>query len=337
MGIPHFSALSDKRKRIFLEEPGEFTYQEKVDGSNLKFKLDRSFPWAMRKTTNGQVYTKPEDWGTDFWVTGFRASHQALIDVLPDLIDQNRSFPIYNGGETLDMEMLFGDTPNTILYNDKVNHLVVFSPEPRNISKYFIGDAQVTLDDVPTTPDGFTIERVSKTYDFTITPLETEQGIALYDNNEYLFRKANELPLAYVSDLLVSELTPVKSSFATVLDTRIEGLVFRHSSGWMFKLVDRNWFTAQNTKNYLVRNQLFKSPRGHKKSVMDTFWTNVAEGKPLSYALDKTSEQLDIVWKQYVDVDHETQAAHIHKRNLEAFASIRHQLNDYAENGIPTK
>lgn len=170
-----------------------------------------------------------------------------------------------------------------------------------------------------------------------ITPLETTDGMQLYDSNEYLFRQANELPLSQVGDLLVSELTPLKSSFSKVLDTRIEGLVFRHSSGWMFKLVDRNWFTAQNTKNYLVRNRLFKSPRGHKKSVMDTFWANVAEGKPLSYALDKTYEQLNSVWKQYVEVDNETQAEHIHKRNLEAFASIRHQLKEYAENGIPTK
>ena len=105
----------------------------------------------------------------------------------------------------------------------------------------------------------------------------------------------------------------------------------------MFKLVDREWFTAQNTKNYLVRNKLFKSPRGYKQSVMDTFWACIAEGKPVSYAVDTATDKLDHTWQRYVDWDQATQEPHIHQRNLEAFASLRYQLRDYSINGVPNE
>jgi hypothetical protein len=47
--------------------------------------------------------------------------------------------------------------------------------------------------------------------------------------------------------------------------------------------------------------------------------------------------QLDITWSLYNSDMQATQEPHIHQRNLEAFASIRHQLNQYAINGIPNE
>jgi hypothetical protein len=327
MGIPHFSALSEKRKNAFLANPSDFTFQEKIDGSNLKFKLDTAFPWAMRKTASGPVYKSPDEWGTDFWVTGFRASHAALIQSMHKLITTLGDVQIYNGGELLEMEMLFSDTPNTILYDHQCNHLVVYSPEPGH---GFIDFTTVTLDNVPVTTDGFTIERTTKTYEFVIQSLDTDH--VLMDIETDIYKLVEQYPKDEMPSHLVHYFSGPKSkSLISSNSVRPEGYVFRHKTeGWMFKLVDREWFTAQNTKNYLIRNKLFKSPRGHKQSVMDTFWANIAEGKPVSYAVDKATEKLEAAWGHY----QATQEPHIHQRNLEAFASIRYQLRNYTINGV---
>jgi len=342
MGIPHFSALSDKRKKIFLANPEEFMVQEKIDGSNLKFKLDETFPWAMRKTVNGKVYTKPDDWGTDFWVTGFRAAHQAMINVRHMLVKPYMPVSPYNGGEILDMELLFADSPNTIIYSKNNNTIVVFAPESDNS---FVTCTDVTVNDVPYTIDGFEIKRMSKTYGFTVISLDQERAdIELVTEIEpgALIDEARLLPLDTVGDFLVQELACGPSSFSSwnrehMSDppARKEGLVYKHDSGWMFKLVDKQWFTAQNTKNYEVRHWLFKSPRGHKNSVMDAFWVHIANGHSVDSAVTLALKKLDAAWNCYHPAMQDTQEPHIHIRNLEAFASIRHQLNQYAQNGIP--
>jgi hypothetical protein len=335
MGIPHFSALSDKRKKVFLEHPEDFIYQEKVDGSNLKFKLDESFPWAMRKTVNGKVYTKPDDWGTDFWVTGFRAAHQAMINVRHMLVKPYMLGSPYNGGEILDMELLFADSPNTIVYSEDHNTIVIFSP-PGATS--FVTGTYVTLNDVPSTTDGFTIQRSSKEYEFTIVSLDKNPVDELEIEEFSIFDKARQMPLQWVGDFLVDKLANDTSSFSGVnlaTPARMEGLVFKHKDGWMFKLVDKKWFTAQNTKNYEVRHWLFKSPRGHKNSVMDSFWAYRANGHSVDVAVTMALKRLDEKWGFYHPAMQGTQEPHIHLRNLESFASIRHQLYDYAKNGIP--
>jgi hypothetical protein len=335
MSIPHFSALSNKRKQIFLDHPGDFECQEKIDGSNLKFKLDETFPWAMRKTVNGVVYKSPDDWGTDFWVTGFRAAHTALISMRHLLVKPYMMTSPYNGGEILDMELLFADSPNTIIYSKTVNNLVVFAPNPDNA---FIASASISIDDVPFTTDGFTIRRETRNYEFNIRSLDQysmPQSVQIVK----VLEQARQMPLDEVGDFLVARIASDTSSFSgsdLTYPARIEGLVFKHvRDGWMFKLVDKLWFTAQNTKNYEVRHWLFKSPRRHKNSVMDSFWIQIENGHTVDSAASYALKRLDDKWSFYHPAMQDTQEPHIHLRNLEAFASIRYQLQEYAKNGLP--
>jgi hypothetical protein len=331
MGIPHFSALSDRRKKIALDHIEDFQVQEKLDGSYLKIKNDEAFPWAVRKGgKNAPIYTCPDEWGTDFWTRGFRASHAAFIEALPRINYPHWNYPdaFYPPGVMLEMEMLFSDTPNTIDYGP-INRLIIHTPVA--LAAYHFSTS-IELDDVPYTDDGYTIKRTRKRYEYDITNLDFLDGMI-----PHLKGEMNMGYITTVDDLEHEILHMVQtncSNFSPGHFMRMEGMIFKHKDGWMFKVVDRNWFTEQNKKNYAFRNGLFRSPKGIKNSLMDRFYAAAANGDPKVAAWNSLKE-LDVEFKLYHDWDRHNYQPNTHLRNLESLASLRAQLNDIAKNGMP--
>jgi hypothetical protein len=332
MSIPHFSSLSAKRKQFVFDHFDEFQVQEKIDGSYLKFKNDTGFYWATRKGSNSPIYKSPDEWGADFWVTGFRAAHTALIQSLPAFHDNYFNWgPLYPSGVLLELEVVFADTPNTIFYSDK-NHLIIHTP----VGQFAYALTQtVTLSDVPVTDDGYTIKRISKTYDFEITNLAYHDNITMLGSG--LIKRGF---INNVDELEQGLLHHVQTSLSVLSGAgaaRMEGLVFKHQDGWMFKIVDKQWFTEANKQNYAFRNTLFKSPRGFRNSLMDRFYDMLAKGTDAKIAASEALKQLDVEHQLYMKWDHSRLEAFVHKRNLEALASIRAQLNNIAVNGLPNE
>lgn len=327
MSIQHFSALSNKRQQEFIKYPERFMVQEKIDGSNFKFKFDDAFPWATRKTKSGPVYTTPDEWGFDAWVTGFRAAHTFMIQCIEPMKHMNRALnqPFLPEGTMLESELLFADTPNTIIYDNEVSHVIVYDPVAWG--SYTITDL-VQLNDVPYTDDGYTILRTSKQYRFSLNLLKTKPTFLIdFESDEYRSYTAEETEAYFIKKLqhTVSEYS------SDALTARVEGMVVKHKDDkWMFKFVDRDWFTETNKRNYKIRGDLFKSARGHKHSLMDSFWDDIKQGHKQSFAAKNALVQLDTMFEMYLKYDQQKEEAHVHKRNLMAFASIRAQLNDYA-------
>jgi hypothetical protein len=333
MSIPHFSDLSKKRQQIFINNLDDFTVEEKLDGSNFRFKLDYEFPWACRKTSS-KVYHTPEDWGTDMWVTGFRAAHKVMTDNMDHFKNFARAGELYPFGSTLNSELLFVDSPNTLVYGKYTSSLVIY--EPQNESEFCMF-ASVQLSDVPFTVDGCEIKYSTKSYEFAImnNPASKDVISSLKTIDPFFEPLTAEFVNDYILENFVRD---YPSDFTNDgLYTPIEGLVFKHKDGWMFKVVDREWFTAKNKENYIFRNGLFKSPRGYRKSFMDCFWNDIEAGSDAKSLASKYLVKLDVILNEYWLNMYQNYEQHIHEANLRALASIRKEMINIETNGLPNE
>jgi hypothetical protein len=329
MSIPHFSDLSKKRQQIFIENLNDFTVEEKIDGSNFRFKLDFEFPWACRKTSNN-VYHTPEDWGNDMWVTGFRAAHKLMTENMHHLKDFAGIGEIYPFGSTLNSELLFVDSPNTLIYGKHTSSLIIYEPFRK---ESFCMCATVNLSDVPYTTDGYEIKHTGRSYEFAV--MNTVLADDVLEDLKYDF-EGPETAEAVHDFILKNYVQDYPSDYTNDgVFTPIEGLVFKHKDGWMFKVVDRDWFTAKNKQNYILRNSLFKSPRGHRKSLMDLFWDEIKSGSDAKTVATKYLVKLDVILNEYWLNLYMKYEDHIHMANLRALASLRSELLKIEMNGLP--
>lgn len=312
MSIPHFDKLSAKRQQIFLTHPEQFTAKEKVDGSNLFIGRSNGQMWASRKSAADPIYL-PEDWGNPFWVQNFKNAHKAVLQL-------EAQFVVAFGEEfQLEAEILSNEYPNTINYQHTKNQIVIFKPD---VDVYFETTTQTY---VPYTEDAVTLHVRSSDLDWVVTGLKT------IPQSEWVHAVkvcSEPVPNRSTYERLIETLVqPRQSVFSDSLNShvRIEGLVFRHTDGWMLKLVDREWFTKQNTDNYRFRKLLFRSPGAKGTSVMDVF-TRECENDIEAAAKNAYIAAMHLQDEYEMGLHIRSDAKWVHRRNLEAIYSVKHQM-----------
>jgi hypothetical protein len=307
MSIKHFHALSEKRRNIFLSEPENFKCSEKLDGSNFIFGMTDDSLWAARKNLSEKFYSSSE-WPDQMWAQNFKFTHMALENMRDDIkCSKTGDFVAY-------CEILSPRYPNTILYGEHGTQLVVYNG-PQLLTGYTSFPIELL-----TSFDGRTIKRI-QTIETTKLLGEKTSGLSATSI-------AKSLDGLSFDDQLLQIRGMLRQSTSVYNTARPEGFVLTHTDGWSFKLVDTEWFTEMNTRNYELRRKLFRTPRNTSNSVMDQFTRNTNQGMALSEAAAIAIAQLDQILEDYQKVDDAIEG-HVHQRNLDATASLYHQLLEH--------
>jgi hypothetical protein len=303
MSILHYDKLSKKRQQLFLEHPEEFICQEKVDGSTFQIDIEEGEVSIRQGRFN--VY-EPTGWDFNFWTTDFREAHTFLKSIEDQLV------ATYGTNAEIKAEILSVNHPNTIQYDQVVNRIVVFHPDDIG----FYAEGQVKNFQYPSTDDGIRNIKKTRTTDWQMTDLKEIPSSEWLDTFKSLE--------AYDYETLLDKLVRGRTSMFG--PTKIEGLVFRHNSGWQLKLVDRAFFTTLNTHNQGLRRKLMRSSYMRDMTVMDIHTRDSTQDiVGASYAaLASIQQHFDAY---LLDPQTATLDEWVHARNLEAVLSLRDQLN----------
>ena len=305
MSIQHFDQLSSKRQHIFRENPEQFTCQEKIDGTHVNLLCDNG---AISIKHNKKVYRNVADWEINFWTSQYREAHLLALACKADLIAQ------YGNAFDLHCEILSPLYPNTVKYDTSVNRLVIFKPD--NIT--FKTTGQVANFQFPVTSDGLTTTMQTRTTNWEIISLP-EIPRNQWEN------LAQSLHPDYMYKTMLERLVKTRQSMFG--SGPIEGLVFRHESGWQFKLVDRDAFTERNTRNQTLRRKLLRSPFMRGNTIMDEYMRDSVVD--VTQAAKKAMNAVDALFKEYqADPSNDELDDWVKIKNLEAVASVRKQLQE---------
>lgn len=117
MSIKHFVDLPVSKIRALIDSD-QWIVSEKYDGSYIRAGIDANGFYTSRKGT--RVYRKVTDWDDKPWTNAFRAAHIVLEEFL-----EHKEF---EPGEYVDVEIINGSNPNTIVYSfDLENSLVILN------------------------------------------------------------------------------------------------------------------------------------------------------------------------------------------------------------------
>lgn len=118
MGITHFSDLRPSQALAFLQ--AEWRTTLKLDGSFIQFGLDDEgrFYTARKR---GDRYHDVDDWPDMPWCNSFRSAH-AMLEGVVDGLQEHGSII---AGDQFEAEIIWGSRPNTILYHDNHNTIVI--------------------------------------------------------------------------------------------------------------------------------------------------------------------------------------------------------------------
>lgn len=138
----------------------KFVMSEKIDGSELCFGFDENNKFfTSREYKSGKRYYNDSDWPKLFWTTGFRSAHNYLKDFAH--VFHNYIKP----GQLIEVEVLFGNLPNTVDYDlEGINRIVFLRGINCNIDftelhkELGYRPKHLWLKDVPVTHDAWTIE-----------------------------------------------------------------------------------------------------------------------------------------------------------------------------------
>lgn len=325
MSIPHFSALSSKRRNEVISNPERFSIQEKIDGTNFTIGAHDGNIWVGRK--NGkEKYFAVSDWPVMFWTTQFRHAHTAANNMKDELLAS------YGNDFITHCELLTDSWPNTITYFQNENNLplhcqgaiVVYDVEVSSKMGAIKSATDSVLRDVPHTNDGATTEFYeSQTTSWLITPLD---NIDATQAIEVLREAANIADVDEQNEMLLERL--IRSQVSQFGAPTIEGLVFKHiEQGWSFKLVDRIAFTQLNTSNYETRRKMFRTPGRKTNSISDVYDRNILSGMNEREAKAIAFQSTSTLLQQYM-ADPTSKSLHSHTRNLESFASLHKQFQE---------
>ena len=303
MSIQHFNQLSRKRQRAFRNNPEQFTCQEKIDGTYLNIQCEKG---AISSKHNKKVYRNLADWEINFWTSQYREAHLLALVCKADLIAQ------YGNDFDLHCEILSPLYPNTVKYDTDVNRLVIFKPDDVT----FRTTGHVANFTYPTTTDGVTTTTHTRSADWEIISLP-EIPRNQWEN------LVQSLHPDFMYETMIERLVqPRQSMFGA---GKIEGLVFRHESGWQFKLVDRDAFTARNTRNQALRHKLFRSPFMRDRTIMDQYIEDSLVD--VTQAAIKAQQAVNTLFEEYkADPSNDELDDWVKSKNLEAIASVRNQL-----------
>ena len=155
-----------------LKRLEEFEITEKVDGANLWMGLDveGNFYTSRGKKEGGEFYNQ-NDWGNAFKDTGFKSAHAALERKVPEMKKAGLS-----AGDVVEVEVLFGDKPNTIPYWP--NQIIFLrriqgDPDIEGIANALEGKrSEVQVNNVPFTNDGEIIEREDQNHSWSFSKVQ---------------------------------------------------------------------------------------------------------------------------------------------------------------------
>lgn len=192
-GITHIEELPIDSFLNAVKNINMFEISEKVDGANLIFGLDEKGKfYTSRESKGGQRYYYYQDWGDKFWQTGFKSAHAALEKIAQQILKP---------GDAVEVEILFGELPNTVPYSGEENQIIFLrevsgDPDIQKMADQLEGKSITSIiDKVPYTEDGKTIQFRPEEHKWTFAkvpavPTEAlskeEAKAALQDNIENL-------------------------------------------------------------------------------------------------------------------------------------------------------
>lgn len=96
---------------------------EKMDGTSFKFGFDNNGKFFTTRSGKGnadKIFYKAADWGISAASNGFKAAHLAIKEHQSDLKE------VMLPGEAVDIEILYGRQPNTVVYGlDGTNYIML--------------------------------------------------------------------------------------------------------------------------------------------------------------------------------------------------------------------
>lgn len=179
-GITHIEDVPIENFIKSIENINDYIISEKLDGANLHFGLDEDGKYfSSREGKGGKRFYSVSDWGNKFWQVGFKSAHLALEKISKFLKEKKLLLP----GDSIEVEVLFGQVPNTVPYSGDMNQLIILRPissatgdlkelEERleKIKNAVEGKkTTVTVKDVPKTDDGKDIYYVDEKHSWTLS------------------------------------------------------------------------------------------------------------------------------------------------------------------------
>lgn len=171
MGIKHIEALLPDEFIDIVSNFNRTLITEKIDGAKLTFGFDE----------NNQFYTSREDKGGDRYYSlsdfpnipscnAFKGVHDALQQVSCTL------FEIIGNNRPIDVEVLYGRQPNSIVYG--LNHIVLLPPPDSQVSQTILDQIVNTLSspltaivNIVKTHEGQTLEVWSQIQEWRISTI----------------------------------------------------------------------------------------------------------------------------------------------------------------------
>lgn len=177
--IPHVEDLNALKLSDFITNPKAYQIQEKIDGTALRFGIDLGELYTSRggKGSDEKIFD-PADWGTSGAANVYRSAHNALE------ANEQSIKKILNDGDEIDLEILYGDQPNVIIYGkDNLSYIVflrdVHDQDQSKVSalaKNLAGITTTVQHKELTTDSGTDLKEVNKqiNYGFLEAPLKNE-------------------------------------------------------------------------------------------------------------------------------------------------------------------
>lgn len=177
-GITHIEDLDVESFIRAVERLHKLEAVQKLDGANLRGGLDeKGRVYSSREQKGGKRFYSQKDFPKNSAYDGFRAAHEVLIKMTPELES------ILAPGEAFNMEVIYGDQPNTVFYGKEgFNYLAILEmlpgddpthePDQSKVSKivdYMNGRTFTVKTDRSETHDGVNLVRSPTVTDWKIT------------------------------------------------------------------------------------------------------------------------------------------------------------------------
>ena len=120
-GIPHIEDLDTEIFIRMMENLSSLKAVQKLDGANLRLGIDsKNEIFTTREQKGGERFYSEKDFSNHTSNDGFRAAHLVIEKA------QNYFLETLRTGECINLEILYGSQPNTVIYGkDGVNYIVL--------------------------------------------------------------------------------------------------------------------------------------------------------------------------------------------------------------------
>ena len=112
-GIVHIEDMPIDVFIKMLDKIEKLSITQKLDGAALGVGLDEGKFFTSRELKGGKRFFSPEDYPDTSTYDGFRSAHQVLQKISSNMLD------ILGKNCFINCEILFGQQPNAIMYNEK--------------------------------------------------------------------------------------------------------------------------------------------------------------------------------------------------------------------------